>query len=132
MDIIAVAIAPQQQKVHRQSEPDGALQPAGTACLHSRGLGVSCAQAAYAEYLGKDDSGAIAAFLDDPRTSLLQVSLAKSSNGQLQVRLTNSADFPKGCFYQVCACRQQHRPRSSVLLHTLHCSPPAGPRTTPE
>lgn len=59
------------------------------------------AQAAYAEYLAKDDSGAIAAFLDDPSTSLLQISLAKSGNGQLQVRLANAAEFPKGCFYQV-------------------------------
>jgi hypothetical protein len=60
-------------------------------------------QAAYADYLGKDDSGAIAAFLDGPGTSLLQVSLAKSSTGQLQVRVSNTADFPKGCFYQVSA-----------------------------
>jgi hypothetical protein len=30
-------------------------------------------QAAYAEYLGRDDSGAIAAFLDDATTNLLQV-----------------------------------------------------------
>lgn len=92
-------------------------------------------QAAYAEYLGKDESGAIAAFLDDPSTSLLQVSLAKSSNGQLQVRLTNTADFPKGCFYQVCVpCRQQqqHRPGSPVLLHAVRCRPPAGPDTTSE
>jgi hypothetical protein len=59
------------------------------------------AQAAYADYLAKDDSGAIAAFLDDPSTSLLQVSLAKSGNGQLQVRLANAAEFPKACFYQV-------------------------------
>jgi hypothetical protein len=95
-------------------------------------------QAAYAEHLGKDDSGAIAAFLDDPSTSLLQVSLAKSSNGQLQVRLTNSADFPKGCFYQVCvrACRQQQqlaRPCYCMLcvavLQLELTSPPRGDTT---
>lgn len=68
------------------------------------------AQAAYADYLAKDDSGAIAAFLDDPSTSLLQVSLAKSV-GQLQVRLANAAEFPKGCFYQV-------RPRQMAATRT--------------
>lgn len=70
-------------------------------------------QPAYAEYLAKDDSGAIAAFLDDSSTSLLQVSLAKSAgSGQLAVRLANTAAFPKGCFYQVC-----------LLLRGLHGVP---------
>ncbi|WIA17572.1 hypothetical protein OEZ85_014399 [Tetradesmus obliquus] len=62
-------------------------------------------QAAYAEYLRRDDSGAIAAFLDDATTNLLQVSVAKSANGQLQVRLTNAADFPQACFYQLSLCK---------------------------
>lgn len=33
-------------------------------------------QATYADYIGRDDSGAIAAFLDDDSTSILQASLA--------------------------------------------------------
>lgn len=40
-------------------------------------------QAAYAEYVGKDDSGAIAAFLDDDGTSILQArcrAMAQSSS----------------------------------------------------
>jgi len=98
VDIIAGAIAPQQQKVINmgQTQPP---QPTVQG-LMDPGDGL---QAAYADYLAKDDSGAIAAFLDDPSTSLLQISLAKSGSGQLQVRLANSADFPKGCFYQVCS-----------------------------
>jgi hypothetical protein len=31
----------------------------------------------------------------------MQVSIARSSNGQLQARLTNAAGFPQACFYQV-------------------------------
>lgn len=61
-----------------------------------------CLQAAYATHLAKDENGAIAAFLDDPGRRLLQVSVAKAAGGQLQLRLANSADFPQGCFYQVC------------------------------
>lgn len=82
-------------------------------------------QAAYADYLAKDESGAIAAFLDDPSTSLLQISLAKSGSGQLQVRLSNSANFPKGCFYQVCNCSRfglRTAESAGVFCQKQHCS----------
>lgn len=75
-------------------------------------------QAAYADWLAKDDSKAITAFLDDPSIKLLQVSLAKGGDGQLQVRLDNTAGFPKGCFYQV---RQQ---LASGGVSPLRSSPP--------
>lgn len=39
-------------------------------------------QAAYAEYLGRDDSGAISAFLDDATTNLLQVNSAHVTAGR--------------------------------------------------
>ncbi len=58
-------------------------------------------QEAYAQYIAKDDSGAISAFLDDGGVRMLQAAVAKAANGQVQVRLTNAADFPQGCCYQV-------------------------------
>lgn len=96
VDIIAGAIAPQQQKV-------GCLNVSSTyGMIQSQPVTVAVAwQAAYADHFAKDESGAIAAFLDHPGISLLQVSLAKSASGQLQIRMTTSADFPKGCLYQV-------------------------------
>jgi hypothetical protein len=124
-------------------------------------------QEVYAQHLGRDDSGAIAAFLDDAGVMTLQVcccsvvlstnlivilvpvnvamavstacssllarseyaqasgflkscvcahanhclcqqaSVAKSPAGQLQIRLSNSTDFPQACYYQVCRLNQQ-------------------------
>lgn len=61
-------------------------------------------------HLAADESGAIAAFLDDATTRLLQVSVAKGgSGGQLQLRLANAADFPPGCSYQVGGDERAHK-----------------------
>jgi hypothetical protein len=65
-------------------------------------MSACCAlQAAYASYLARDDSGAIAVFLDDPAVSLLQISAARAASGALSVRLSNAPGFPASCFFQV-------------------------------
>ena len=72
-------------------------------------------QDVYAAHLGRDDAGAIAAFLDGASTRVLAASVAVarapggggggsgggSGGGQLQVRLSNSAEWPPGCHYQI-------------------------------
>lgn len=77
VDVIAGAIAPAGQKV-RSSAASAAAGPAA----EQRSAGLRCnraaaavaRQAAYADCIARDDSGAIAAFLDDASTSLLQAS----------------------------------------------------------
>lgn len=70
VDTVLGAIAPaSEQKVNsaiRSTTPCWLSK----ACCNSSTL---LLQAAYAEYIAKDDSGAIAAFLDDDSTSILQV-----------------------------------------------------------
>ncbi|GFR50179.1 hypothetical protein Agub_g12346, partial [Astrephomene gubernaculifera] len=54
----------------------------------------------YAAYLGQDDSGAIAAFLDSTN-STLQAAVSGLGTGQLQLKLSNTAEFPDGCEFSV-------------------------------
>jgi len=58
-------------------------------------------QDAYAAHLARDDSGAIASFLEDATVRVLAASVAQGRGGQLQVRLANSTDFPAGCQHQI-------------------------------
>ncbi|KAG2426397.1 hypothetical protein HYH02_014824 [Chlamydomonas schloesseri] len=54
----------------------------------------------YAAYLGQDENGAIAAFLDSTQ-STLQAGVSGLGTGQLQLKLSNAAEFPEGCEFSV-------------------------------
>ncbi|GLI62890.1 cytoplasmic dynein 1b heavy chain [Volvox africanus] len=57
-------------------------------------------QEEYASYLGQDENGAIAAFLDSSHATL-QAGVSGLGTSQLKLKLSNFAEFPDGCEFSV-------------------------------
>nr|BCL66104.1 cytoplasmic dynein 1b heavy chain [Volvox africanus] len=85
----------------------------------------------YAAYLGQDDCGAIAAFLDSPQRTL-QAGVSGLGTGQLQLKLSNLAEFPDGCEFSVVVTKLRHGPLrvedipAGVAVATIARSPLSG------
>nr|ADI46856.1 DHC1bf [Volvox carteri f. nagariensis] len=85
----------------------------------------------YAAYLAQDESGAIGAFLDSPQTTL-QAAVSGLGTGQLQLKLSNSAEFPDACEYSVVLTKMRGEPLQSedvptgVTVATVARSPLSG------
>nr|BBC28429.1 cytoplasmic dynein 1b heavy chain [Yamagishiella unicocca] len=82
----------------------------------------------YAAYLGQDENGSIASFLDSAQ-STLQAGVSGLGTGQLQLKLSNAAEFSEGCEFSVVLTKLRAGPLrtedvpAGVALATVAHSP---------
>nr|ADI46936.1 DHC1bm [Volvox carteri f. nagariensis] len=85
----------------------------------------------YAAFLGQDEGGAVAAFLDSSQNTL-QAGVSGLGTGHLEMKLSNSAEFPDGCEFSVVLTKLRTGPLrtedipAGVAVATVSRSPLSG------
>jgi hypothetical protein len=113
---IAGAIAPPGQKVGSGVPAAGsAAGPRPPACRPGQ-TAHAALQEAYAQFIAKDDTGAIAAFLEDASTNILQVRPALAA-ARAASRPLHAPARPSDCRLAAAAHLARHRPAAAAASH---------------